>query len=161
MHFRIGQGYDIHKLVYDRTLIIGGVKIKENIGLLGHSDADVLSHALTDSILGAAGLPDIGHFFPDNDPSYKGVNSQELLTKAISMVRRKGLEIVNLDSTIVAEFPKMQPFISKMREKISETLNIKIDQIMIKATTNENLDAIGNKKAIAAHAICLLHDLNQ
>lgn len=158
MYFRIGQGYDIHKLVHNRPLIIGGVKIEGNIGLLGHSDADVLSHALTDSILGGAGLPDIGHFFPDNDPMYKGVNSQELLAKAMLMVRKKGLEIVNLDSTIVAEFPKMQPYIKIMRETISETLNVKTDQIMIKATTNENLDAIGEKRAIAAHAICLLTD---
>jgi len=153
---RIGTGYDLHKLIKDRKLIIGGVEIDYELGLLGHSDADVLLHAITDAILGAAGLGDIGKHFPDTDNKYKGANSRELLKTAYALVQEKGLSIENIDATIIAERPKMLPHIEKMRNNISEDLGIKLDQINIKATTSEGLGFIGRKEAIAAEAIALL-----
>jgi 2-C-methyl-D-erythritol 2,4-cyclodiphosphate synthase len=154
--FRIGNGYDVHRLVPGRDLILGGVRIEWDLGLLGHSDADVVIHALSDAILGALALPDIGVFFQDTDPNNRDLNSREILLFAKNKLRKQNFEISNLDITILAEGPKLAPFIGAMRNSIGEMLNIQPSQIGIKATTNEGLDAIGKKEAIAALATVLL-----
>ena len=153
---RIGMGYDVHKLVENRDLILGGVKIPYSLGLLGHSDADVLLHAIMDSLLGAAALGDIGKHFPDSDDRYKGISSIELLKYVSSLLKENDWLIENIDSTIIAQKPKMAPHIENMRKNISEALNINIDQINVKATTEEGLGFTGEGKGISSQSICLL-----
>lgn len=153
---RIGMGYDVHKLVEDRDLILGGVKIPYSLGLLGHSDADVLLHAIMDSLLGASALGDIGKYFPDSDDRYKGISSIELLKHVGSLLKENNWLIENIDSTIIAQKPKMAPHIENMRKNISEALNINIDQINVKATTEEGLGFTGEGKGISSQSICLL-----
>ena len=153
---RIGMGYDVHKLVEERDLILGGVKIPYELGLLGHSDADVLLHAIMDSLLGAAALGDIGKHFPDTDPKYKGISSIELLKHFGNLLTEHNYKIGNIDATIIAQRPKMAPHISKMRENIASALNISIDQINVKATTEEGLGFTGEGLGISSQSICLL-----
>ena len=153
---RIGTGYDIHRLVEDRRLVLGGVEIPYHKGLLGHSDADVLSHAIADAILGAAGLHDIGHFFPDTDPKLEGIDSQIILRKAIAEVSHLGYKLQNVDSTLIAQEPKIGPHINSMKRVLSNSLGVTEDSIGIKATTNEGVGDIGKGLAIAAQAACLL-----
>ena len=153
---RIGLGYDVHKLTEDRKLIIGGVEIPHDKGLLGHSDADVLIHAIMDSILGALALGDIGKHFPDTDEEYKGADSMKLLEHVYNLITSKGYKIGNIDSTIIAQRPKMAPYIESMRSNISKVLNTDIDNINIKATTEEGLGFTGAKQGIASQSICLL-----
>lgn len=153
---RIGMGYDVHKLVSGRDLIIGGVKIPHETGLLGHSDADVLLHAIMDSLLGAAGLGDIGKHFPDTVEKYKGISSIELLKEVKLLLTKGNYAINNIDATIIAQRPKMAPYISAMRENISIALGIDIDQINIKATTEEGLGFTGKEEGISSQSICLL-----
>lgn len=154
---RIGLGYDVHRLVTDRELILGGVNIPYKYGLLGHSDADVLLHAIMDSLLGAAALGDIGKHFPDTDPRYKGISSISLLKEVGKLIYEKGYEISNIDATIIAQKPKMSPYISDMRENIANALNIDKDQINVKATTEEGLGFTGEGKGISSQSICLLY----
>lgn len=154
---RIGLGYDVHRLVEKRDLIIGGVNIPYEKGLLGHSDADVLLHAISDSILGAAALGDIGTHFPDTDERYKGISSLTLLKEVGLLIKNKGYELINIDATIIAQKPKMAPYIKSMRENISAVLNIDIDQINIKATTEEGLGFTGENLGISSQSICLLN----
>ena len=153
---RVGMGYDVHKLVEDRELILGGVKIQYKLGLLGHSDADVLLHAIMDSLLGAAALGDIGKHFPDTDSKYKGISSIELLKHVGNLLTKHNFKIGNIDATIIAQKPKMAPHILKMRENIAYALNISIDQINVKATTEEGLGFTGEGLGISSQAICLL-----
>ncbi len=153
---RVGIGYDVHKLVAGRKLILGGVRIPFEKGLLGHSDADVLLHAVCDAILGAAALGDIGRHFPDSSDEFKDVSSLLLLKKTYEMIRNKGLRVVNLDATIFAEAPKLYPFHNAMREKIGQAIECGIDQINIKATTTEGLGPVGRGEGIAAACVVLL-----
>lgn len=153
---RIGMGYDVHKLVENRELILGGVKIPYRLGLLGHSDADVLLHAIMDSLLGAAALGDIGKHFPDTDSKYKGISSIELLKHVGNLLSKHNFKIGNIDATIIAQKPKMAPHIVKMRENIAAALNISMDQINVKATTEEGLGFTGEGLGISSQAICLL-----
>lgn len=153
---RIGQGYDVHRLVEGRELIIGGVKIEHPTGLLGHSDADVLLHAISDAILGAAALGDIGLHFPDTDPKYKGADSKKLLSLCKEMVSDKGYSIKNIDATIIAQAPKMRPYIDKMRENIALALDMDVKDVNVKATTEEHLGFTGRCEGISASAICLI-----
>lgn len=153
---RIGHGYDVHKLVINRKLIIGGVTIPNEKGLLGHSDADVLLHAIMDSLLGAACLGDIGKHFPDSDEKYKGVNSLILLKYVENLMRDNGYKVINIDATIIAQSPKMSPYLEEMRKIISLALSIAITDINIKATTEEGLGFTGVGEGIAAHAVCLI-----
>jgi len=156
MEIRVGQGFDIHALVPNRPLIIGGVKIPYSYGLLGHSDADVLLHALTDALLGAAGMGDIGQMFPDTDPSLKDADSRWLLRQAHIQVKESGWEIVNIDATIQAQAPKMAPHTPKMQENIATDLSLDVGQINIKAKTNEGLGHLGRKEGIAAQVVVLI-----
>lgn len=153
---RIGHGYDVHRLVEGRPLIIGGVKIEYEKGLLGHSDADVLLHAISDSLLGAAALGDIGLHFPNTDPAYMGADSLVLFEKVCDFVRSKGYEIGNIDSTVIAQKPKLRPYIDEMRKKIADSANLDIEAVSVKATTEEGLGFTGDGLGIAAHAVCLL-----
>ena len=153
---RIGHGYDVHRLGENRDLIIGGVKIPHNLGLVGHSDADVLTHAIMDSILGALTLRDIGYHFPDNDNSFKNINSLLLLEKVKELLDDRGYKIGNIDSTIIAQKPKISPYIEEMRENISSVLKISKDDINIKATTEEKLGFTGEEKGISAHSVCII-----
>lgn len=153
---RIGMGYDVHKLVENRKLIIGGVEIPYEKGLLGHSDADVLLHAISDAILGAAALGDIGKHFPDTDPSYKGADSLKLLEEVVKLVNDKGYVIENIDSTIIAQKPKMAPHIPQMRANIAKALGVDIDRVNVKATTEEGLGFTGAGEGISSQAIALL-----
>ena len=153
---RIGMGYDVHKLVPNRDLILGGVKIPHQLGLLGHSDADVLLHSIMDALLGAAALGDIGKHFPDTDPAYKGADSVKLLEHVGRLIREAGYSIENIDATIIAQRPKMRPHIDTMRRNIKEALGIELDQINVKATTEEGLGFTGSEEGISAQAICLL-----
>ena len=155
---RIGHGYDVHKLTENRKLIIGGVEIPYEKGLLGHSDADVLLHAICDALLGAAALGDIGKHFPDNDNSFKDIDSRILLRKTACLLAEKGYKISNVDATILAQKPKMAPHIEKMRQNIAEDLNLSAERINVKATTEEGLGFTGEGKGIAAHAVCLLEE---
>lgn len=155
---RIGHGYDVHKLVAGRKCIIGGVDIPSDLGLLGHSDADVLLHAISDSILGAAAMGDIGHLFPDTDDKWKGADSLKLLEEVVRHVNAKGYKIVNIDSTILAQVPKMAPYIYSMRENIAKACNVDVDFVSVKATTEEGLGFTGAKEGIAAHAVCLIEN---
>ncbi|MBD2040583.1 2-C-methyl-D-erythritol 2,4-cyclodiphosphate synthase [Microcoleus sp. FACHB-672] len=156
MNIRIGNGYDIHRLVADRALILGGIKISHELGLLGHSDADVLTHAIMDAMLGALSLGDIGHYFPPTDEKWAGADSLMLLGQVDQLIQEKGWRIGNIDSVLVAERPKLKPHISAMRERLAEVLSIKPDQVGIKATTNEKLGPVGREEGIAAHAVVLL-----
>jgi 2-C-methyl-D-erythritol 2,4-cyclodiphosphate synthase len=153
---RIGNGYDVHKLVPGRKLIIGGVEIPHETGLLGHSDADVLTHAVIDCLFGAAGLPDIGTHFPDTDPKYKGADSILLLREAARLVREAGFEIGNLDCILVAQAPKMAPHIPAMKKRLAEGMGIPETAIGIKAKTEEGLGFTGSKEGMAAYTVCLL-----
>ena len=155
---RIGHEYDVHKLVEDRDLILGGVKIPFEKGLLGHSDADVLLHAVSDALLGAAGLRDIGYHFPDTDPAYKGADSLELLCQVAKKVADKGYRISNVDVTLIAQRPKVGKYIPQMMQNISEALEIDPDQVNVKATTEEGLGFTGNLEGISCHAVCLLEE---
>lgn len=154
---RIGLGYDVHKLVTDRKLILGGVEIPYEYGLLGHSDADVLLHAIMDSLLGASALGDIGKHFPDTDPKYKGISSIALLKEVGKLLYENGYKISNIDSTIIAQKPKMAPHIQLMRKNIANALNIDINQINVKATTEEGLGFTGEGLGISSQSICLLY----
>lgn len=156
MNFRVGTGYDVHKLVEGRDLILGGVKIPHTTGLLGHSDADVLLHAIMDAILGAAALGDIGKHFPDTDPQYKGISSVKLLEHVYGLIQDKGYEIGNIDATIIAQKPKLRPYIAQMEENIADALRIQPDQINVKATTEEGLGFTGSLEGISTQAICCL-----
>lgn len=156
MKFRVGHGYDVHKLVEDRKLIIGGVEIPHYKGLLGHSDADVLAHAICDALLGAAALGDIGKHFPDNDDRYKDIDSLVLLEKVCELIRNKGYEISNVDSTILAQAPKLRPYIDEMRSKLAKAMKLDIDEVSVKATTEERLGFTGREEGIATHAVVLL-----
>ena len=153
---RIGHGYDLHRLVSERKLILGGVEIPFHLGLLGHSDADCLTHSLADAILGALSLPDIGHYFPDNDPANKDLDSQIILSKALSETDRLGYQVGNIDLTIIAEKPKILHYIEKIKTSLSNTMNIPKERIGIKATTNEQIGAIGRMEGIATFAVCSL-----
>lgn len=153
---RIGHGYDVHRLCENRKLIIGGVEIEYEKGLLGHSDADVLLHAISDSLLGAAAMGDIGGMFPDTDPDFKDADSLELLKTVCGSIADKGYHAINIDATIIAQKPKMSPYIQKMRENVAGALNIDIDCINIKATTEEKLGFTGNGEGISAHCVCLI-----
>ena len=153
---RIGTGYDVHRLTEDRELILGGVKIPYEKGLLGHSDADVLLHAIMDALLGAAALGDIGKHFPDTDPAYKGISSLELLKKVGSLLEENCFLIENIDATIIAQAPKLRPYIETMRENIARTLGIALEQVNVKATTEEGLGFTGSGEGIASQAVCML-----
>ncbi len=154
---RVGHGYDVHKLVEGRKLILGGVTIpNNNIGLLGHSDADVLLHAVSDSLLGAAALGDIGAHFPDNDAKFKDADSLMLLKKVNELIKDKGYAVVNVDATVLAQAPKLAPYILKMRENIASALEVPLDCISVKATTEEGLGFTGKKEGIAAHSVSLI-----
>ena len=157
---RIGHGYDVHRLAQNRKLIIGGVEIPHDKGLDGHSDADVLVHAIMDSMLGALALGDIGKYFPDNDPEYKGADSIKLLEKVNGIINKEGFYVVNIDSTILAQAPKLAPYIDDMRKKIADTLKTDISNVSVKATTEEKLGFTGEKLGIAAHSVCLLEKNN-
>ena len=153
---RIGHGYDVHRLTPDRKLILGGVDIPYERGLLGHSDADVLVHAVMDAILGAMGAPDIGQLFPDKDPAYKGADSLVLLTRVSNLMKEKGYVLGNLDATILAQAPKLAPHIPAMKENIARVLGVSVAQVNVKATTEEHLGFTGSGEGMAAHAVCLL-----
>jgi len=153
---RIGIGYDIHKLVENRKLILGGVEIPSKLGLLGHSDADVLVHAICDAILGAAAMGDIGQHFPDTDDRFKGISSLILLENVKDLINDENYSIANIDTVLIAEKPKLAPFIPKIRNNIANTLDINVDQVSVKATTNEGIGELGQCKAIAAEAVVIL-----
>jgi 2-C-methyl-D-erythritol 2,4-cyclodiphosphate synthase len=153
---RIGHGYDVHRLVEDRALILGGVEITYEKGLLGHSDADVLTHAVMDALLGAAGLGDIGKHFPDTDPAYKGADSLKLLDHVVAVLAEHGWKVGNVDATIIAQRPKLAPFIPKMRDNLAQRMGVEPGQVNVKATTEEKLGFTGSGEGMAAHAVCLL-----
>jgi 2-C-methyl-D-erythritol 2,4-cyclodiphosphate synthase len=156
MTFRIGHGYDIHRLVSNRPLVLGGVRFDTDYGLDGHSDADCLTHAICDAILGAAGLPDIGHFFPNTDPAYKNIDSQLLLQRVRTEVMKLGFDIVNIDASVIAEKPKIYPRLAEMKSTLARSAGLTVDEIGLKATTNEGVGDLGRALAIAAHAVALL-----
>ena len=156
INMRIGMGYDVHKLTENRKLIIGGVEIPYEKGLLGHSDADVLLHAIMDALLGAGALGDIGKHFPDTDPAYKGISSMELLKRVGSLLEEHFYLIENIDATIIAQAPKMRPYIDTMRENIAQALGISVEQVNVKATTEEGLGFTGSGEGISSQAVCLL-----
>ena len=156
---RIGHGYDVHKLVPGRKLILGGVEIPHTVGLLGHSDADVLTHALMDALLGAAALGDIGHLFPDNDPTYEGADSIQLLREVMKRLKTEGWKLGNADVTVLAQAPKLAPHIEKMRAALSDAMECSISQVSVKATTEEGLGFTGAKEGIAAHAVVLIENI--
>ncbi|MBO5879965.1 MAG: 2-C-methyl-D-erythritol 2,4-cyclodiphosphate synthase, partial [Clostridia bacterium] len=153
---RIGHGYDVHKLVSDRRLVLGGVDIEHEVGLLGHSDADVLLHAIMDAILGAMGEGDIGKHFPDSDEKYRGISSISLLSDVFSLMNNRGFSIVNVDATVIAQRPKLSPHIDKMRQNIAFVLNTEKERVNVKATTEEHLGFTGREEGISAHAVVLL-----
>ena len=156
---RIGHGYDVHKLVEGRDLILGGVKIDYEKGLLGHSDADVLLHAVSDALLGAAGLGDIGRHFPDTDPKYKGADSLMLLREVYRKISEKGFRVGNIDVTMIAQKPKLKDFIPQMRENIAAAVNVIPDRVNVKATTEEKLGFTGSGEGMSCHAVCLLEEV--
>jgi 2-C-methyl-D-erythritol 2,4-cyclodiphosphate synthase len=153
---RIGHGYDVHRLVFNRKLILGGVNIEYDKGLLGHSDADVLTHAIADSLLGAAALGDIGKLFPDNDPKFKNADSLILLSQVCDLLYKNGYKIINIDSTIIAQNPKLSPYIENMRANLANACNIDLDRISVKATTEEKLGFTGSGEGISVQAVCLI-----
>jgi 2-C-methyl-D-erythritol 2,4-cyclodiphosphate synthase len=154
--FRIGHGYDIHRLVAGRPLVLGGVTFATDYGLEGHSDADCVTHAICDALLGAAGLPDIGHFFPNTDPAYRNIDSQALLQRVCAEIAKLGYDIVNIDATVIAEKPKIAPQIPAMKAALAKSTGLVTEEIGLKATTNEGVGDLGRGLAIAAHAVCLL-----
>ena len=156
MTIRIGHGYDVHRLVGGRKLMLGGVEVPHTLGLLGHSDADVLTHAVMDALLGAAALGDIGKHFPDNDPAYAGADSLVLLDRVMELLTEKGYQVCNVDATILAQKPKLAPYIPKMRDNLAARMKVSADQVNVKATTEEKLGFTGAEEGIAAHAVCLL-----
>ncbi|MFB6274742.1 MAG: 2-C-methyl-D-erythritol 2,4-cyclodiphosphate synthase [Halothece sp.] len=156
MKLRVGNGYDIHRLGEGRPLIIGGVNIPHNLGLVGHSDADVLTHAIMDAMLGALSLGDIGHYFPPSDPKWANADSIELLQEVKGLITTQGWSVSNIDAVVVAEKPKLGPHLKAMRDRVSQTLEIQLDQVSIKATTNEKMDAVGREEAICSYAVALL-----
>lgn len=156
MNLRIGHGYDIHRTVAGRPLVLGGVTFAADFGLEGHSDADALTHAICDALLGAAGLPDIGHFFPNTDPAYKNADSQVLLQRVVAALREHGWTPVNVDATLIAEQPKIAPRLAEMKAALARSTGLPVDAIGLKATTNEGSDDIGRGLAIAAHAVALV-----
>lgn len=160
MSFRIGHGYDVHRLTENRLLILGGVTIPYEKGLLGHSDADVLAHAIADALLGAAALGDIGGMFPDTDARYAGADSLKLLSEVIEAVKQAGYIPVNIDATVLAQAPKLKPYIVTMREQLAQACGMNINDISVKATTEEGLGFTGTGEGIAAHAVCLLKSMN-
>jgi len=153
---RIGHGYDVHRLVEGRRLILGGVEVPHVLGLLGHSDADVLTHAVIDALLGAAGLGDIGRHFPDTDPAYAGADSLKLLDHVVELLEAQGWQVGNVDATILAQRPKLAPYLERMRENLSARMKVELGQVNVKATTEEKLGFTGAEEGIAAHAVCLL-----
>lgn len=155
--FRIGHGYDVHKLVEGRKLILGGADVPYEYGLLGHSDADVLVHAVCDAILGSVALGDIGKHFPDNDPSYEGANSILLLKKCVELLRKQGYAVGNVDATVIAQRPKLAPYVDEMRKNIADACDVKNDAVSVKATTEEGLGFTGEKLGISAHAVVLVY----
>ena len=155
---RIGHGYDVHKLVEGRALILGGVKIEHTLGLLGHSDADVLLHAVSDALLGAAGLGDIGKHFPDTDPQYKGADSLKLLEIVAQRVKEAGYRVSNIDVTMIAQRPKLRPHIEQMEANIAAAVGVDVSRINVKATTEEKLGFTGTEEGMACHAVCLLEE---
>ena len=155
---RVGHGYDVHKLVEGRDLILGGVKIEHTLGLLGHSDADVLLHAVSDALLGAAGLGDIGKHFPDTDPQYKGADSLKLLEIVAQKVREAGYRVSNIDVTMIAQRPKLRPHIEQMERNIAGAVGVDISRVNVKATTEEKLGFTGEERGMACHAVCLLEE---
>lgn len=158
---RIGHGYDVHRLTEGRRLVLGGVEVPYHLGLLGHSDADVLTHAVMDALLGAAGLWDIGHAFPDSDPAYEGISSLLLLKRVMEMLRQKNLSVSNVDATILAQRPKLAPYIPQMRAALAEILGLPEERVNVKATTEEGLGFTGAGEGIAAHAVALLLEHNE
>lgn len=156
MNLRIGHGYDIHRIVSGRPMVLGGVKFAVDYGLEGHSDADCLTHAICDALLGAAGLPDIGHFFPNHDPSYKNIDSQILLQRVITSLKERGFTPVNIDASVIAEKPKIYPMLAAMKAALAASTGLPVEAVGLKATTNEGVDEIGRGLAIAAHAVCLI-----
>lgn len=156
---RIGHGYDVHRLTKNRRLVLGGVEIPHTLGLLGHSDADVLLHALSDALLGAAALGDIGKHFPDKDPAYKDADSLMLLTKVRILLERHGYRVVNVDATILAQEPKLAPYVPSMRQNVAKALGVEISLVSVKATTEEELGFTGQRQGIAAHAVCLIESI--
>ena len=156
MTMRIGHGYDVHRLVEGRKLILGGVEVPHTVGLLGHSDADVLTHAVMDALLGAAALGDIGRHFPDTDPAYAGADSLKLLDHVVELLEEKGYQVGNVDATILAQKPKLAPYIEKMRDNLAARMKVEPDQVNVKATTEEKLGFTGAEEGIAAHAVALL-----
>ncbi len=157
---RIGHGYDIHRTIAGRKVVLGGVAFDADFGLDGHSDADALTHAICDALLGAAGLPDIGHRFPNTDPAYKNADSQVLLQYVIAALRERGWSPVNIDATLIAEQPKLAPRLAEMKAVLARSTGLPVDAISLKATTNEGSDDIGRGLAIAAHAVCLISRQN-
>ena len=154
---RIGNGYDVHRLVENRELILGGVKIPHNLGLLGHSDADVLTHAIMDALIGAAALGDIGKLFPDTDEKYRGADSIALLKEVVALLKSKGFSVVNIDSILVAQKPKIALYIEAMRQNIAEACSIHVELVSVKATTEEKLGFTGSEEGMSAYAVCLLN----
>ena len=155
---RIGHGYDVHRLVENRRLILGGVEIPFEKGLLGHSDADVLTHAVADALLGAAALGDIGKLFPDNDQKFKDADSIQLLRQVVARLKEDGFSVTNVDATVLAQQPKLAPFIPEMREILANALSVPVDRVSVKATTEEGLGFTGSGEGIAAHAVCLIEN---
>lgn len=156
-NIRVGYGYDVHRYAEGRELILGGITVPAPRGLLGHSDADVLLHAIADALLGAAAMRDIGYHFPDTDSRYAGADSMELLREVLMLLRERGYRVGNIDATIVAEAPKLNPFIPRMQGRIAETLDLSTDEISIKATTNERMGFVGREEGMAAHAVALIY----
>jgi 2-C-methyl-D-erythritol 2,4-cyclodiphosphate synthase len=156
MNFRIGHGYDIHPIVPARALVLGGVKFDTDYGLEGHSDAVCITHAICDALLGAAGLPDIGHLFPNTDPAYKNIDSQVILARVCGELSKRGFAISNFDATVIAEKPKIYPRLAEMKSALSKTTHVPVANIGLKATTNEGIGSLGNGMAIAAHAVALI-----
>ena len=156
---RIGHGYDVHKLTEGRKLILGGIEVPHTLGLLGHSDADVLTHAVMDALLGAAALGDIGQHFPDSDDRYLGADSTVLLGHVMELIREKGYRVGNVDATIIAQKPKLMPYLPLMRKKLADVMEIQEDQLNLKATTEEQLGFTGRQEGISAHCVCLLEEM--
>ena len=156
---RIGPGYDVHRLVEGRRLILGGVEVPFDKGLLGHSDADVLTHAVMDALLGACALGDIGHLFPDSDPAYAGADSLRLLDEVVPRLRQRGYRVGNVDATVLAQAPKLAPYLEQMRRNLAWRLQVPVDAVSVKATTEEGLGFTGTGDGIAAHAVCLVENL--
>ena len=154
--FRIGHGYDVHRLVPDRKLILGGVAIPYDLGLLGHSDADVLTHAVMDALIGAMGLGDIGKHFPDSDERYRGIDSLKLAERVAVLLRENGFTVSNIDATVVAQSPKLAPYLPQMKENLATVFSIPVQRVNVKATTEEHLGFTGSGEGIAAHAVCLI-----